>query len=260
MKDIYFNQINQKPGEAFESYFAALKYLAKISNFGVLHESLIRDCIVLGVQDNTTRKRLLQERKRTLKTSSDICTSDEATCTQMGAIAAPPEEINKLKTYRRNPAAFKQRHVLQKKLCPAWGKSCLKCRQMEHFAVKCRQTKVHHIDERYISDDSDSEVIQTTGDGHKTVFVKMKVTGKPIKFQIDCGSTVNILPRKFVRNIKIKQTELTLRMWNKSNLTTLGTCRQIIRNPANRERVTLFSLLLWDKICNQFLARELQNK
>ncbi|XP_041351092.1 uncharacterized protein LOC121370058 [Gigantopelta aegis] len=253
-----FNQRNQKIGETFDAYYASLKYLAKTCNCGDLHDSLIRDRIVLGIQDNTTRKRLLQERKLTLKTCSDICKSDEAASTQMGAIATPSlsEEIHKLQSRRTKPAQNKsrsaetrfsssenkklckfcgKRHVFQKKLCAAWGKSCSKCKQMNHFAVKCPQTKVHHIDDGSNTVESDCELIQSVGDSQKTVFAKMEIAGKPVKFQIDSGSSVNILPKKFVKNTKLRQTEMTLKMWNKSNLNPLGTCRTILKNPANRK-------------------------
>ena len=48
-------------------------------------DSLLRDKIVLGIQDSETRKRLLQERNLTLNMCMDICKSAEAAETHLKA-------------------------------------------------------------------------------------------------------------------------------------------------------------------------------
>jgi len=58
-----FNKRDQESGESVDSYVAALRTLAKKCNYGSLLDSLIRDRIVVGIRDNGTRKRLLQEPK-----------------------------------------------------------------------------------------------------------------------------------------------------------------------------------------------------
>ena len=76
-----FNKREQAPEESFDKYLAALRTMSKTCNFGDLHvqESLIRDRIVVGLRDNSVRKRLLQESKLTLKGTIDICKSSETT-------------------------------------------------------------------------------------------------------------------------------------------------------------------------------------
>ena len=59
--------------------------MAKTCNYGTLLDSLIRDRIVVGIRDNGTRKRLLQEVKLTLNKCIDICRSSEATAAQLQA-------------------------------------------------------------------------------------------------------------------------------------------------------------------------------
>ena len=57
----------QKHDESIDDYFASLKTLAKTCNFcECLKTSLLRDRIVLGVTDDSTRKQLSQEGKLTL--------------------------------------------------------------------------------------------------------------------------------------------------------------------------------------------------
>ena len=56
-----FNQRSQREGESVDFYITSLKSLAKSCNFcDCLQDSLLRDRIVLGIQSNTTRKRLLK--------------------------------------------------------------------------------------------------------------------------------------------------------------------------------------------------------
>ena len=83
-----FNRREQQEGENTDTYVTALRNLAKTCGFcDCLHDSLLRDRIVLGVQENATRKHLLQERKLTLSAAIDICKSRELTSTHMKALS-----------------------------------------------------------------------------------------------------------------------------------------------------------------------------
>ena len=51
-----FNTCNQKQSEAFPSYLATIKILAKKCEFGTLNDELIRDRIVCGIYSDRVRK------------------------------------------------------------------------------------------------------------------------------------------------------------------------------------------------------------
>ena len=70
------------------AYATALRTLAKACNFGQLENDLIRDRIVMGVRDESTRKKLLQVAKFTLSQSIDICRSYETTFKQLESLKA----------------------------------------------------------------------------------------------------------------------------------------------------------------------------
>jgi len=72
-----FNKREQEQGENIDIHVSALRTLAKTCNYGTLEENLIRDRIVIGVKDNVTRKKLLQESKLTLTRCLDMCRGNE---------------------------------------------------------------------------------------------------------------------------------------------------------------------------------------
>ena len=157
-----FNKREQFPDESFDTYLSALRSMSKSCNFGTLEESLIRDRIVVGIKENSVRKRLLQESKLTLKDTIDICKSSETTSKQLKAMNSDdvafvslcqhktyktPDKKKLFKPQSKDEKFKKQaipecsccglKHVRKKHLCPAWGKVCAKCHLKNHFASKC---------------------------------------------------------------------------------------------------------------------------
>lgn len=80
-----FNNRSQEPNESIDVYVAALISLAKTCD--CLSESLLRDRIVLRINNNNIRKRLLQERQLDLKKCIDLCRSTEAATSQIKSIS-----------------------------------------------------------------------------------------------------------------------------------------------------------------------------
>ena len=58
----------------------------------------------------------------------------------------------------------------------------------------------------------------------REIYAQMLTNEKPVKFHIDCGATVNVLPIKYV-NAKDRPSKRVLQMWNKTELKPEGTCR-----------------------------------
>ena len=278
-----FNSRNQEPSEGIDAYVSALRNLAKTCNFGSLHNSLVRDRIVFGVQSKHTRQKLLQERKLTLEKCIDICRSNEATSSQMKEIASGSnlEAVNKVEDPTRDKGRSwqcdrKQRndrneqsrdnttrvtktchfcgnkHEMNKKKCPAWGKQCQKCNGRNHFASVCKKDRrINHIMEDETDTDSDvefitsicleEEYISQVSDNEypKEIYAEMIINGSSLSFQVDCGASVNILPLKYVGDCAIKPSKKSLRMWNGTNVTPVGSTRVIVRNPKNHKRYSI---------------------
>ena len=93
------NATNNIQGESFDTYLTSLCSLVKTCNFGGLKNSLLRDRIVLGLSDNSTRKKLLAEPKLTLEKCINICRANESTTNRSRDITS--DEINVKQTTRR---------------------------------------------------------------------------------------------------------------------------------------------------------------
>ena len=106
-----FNSRDQEADESIDVYMAALRTLAQTCNLCLcLHDSVIRERIVLGVRSKQLRKRLLQERKLTLSKCIDICQSTEANSSQLQAISGTEtEDVNKKRQRNSRDKSHKNR-------------------------------------------------------------------------------------------------------------------------------------------------------
>ena len=264
-----FNKRDQKEGESFEAFHAAIRTLIKTCNFCEdCIDSILRDRIVIGIRDADTQTTLLKERKLTLKQTVDLCKAAENASYQGRALR--PEAVHKLSSTKpksskgkppghthgkgrpyvppRDPRDTGPReckycgriHMTKKELCPAWGKTCTSCKRDNHFAVKCtekRFRRVHLVDE--VEEGSDEEWINAVHTkGSTQLKCRMLVEGKEVIFQVDTGATLNLLPVKDVDNFNaaIAPTTRTLQMWNNSTEIPLGVSRISLRNPKNNKK------------------------
>lgn len=60
---------------------------------------------------------------------------------------------------------------------------------------------------------------------------------KRVEFQVDSGTSVNIIPAKFVECTEVKTTTKPLQMWNDTALKPQGSCGVIPRNSINEKKV-----------------------
>ena len=152
-------------------------------------------------------------------------------------------------------------HPLKKELCPAWQHKCDNCGKMNHFSVACRnqkankqQTKksVHNVEQDaqdFNDEDSDDYLFSVESvsalhakNSPKKIYANMRLRDETVKFQLDCGATVNILPADTYQQIfndprmeRLQPTQTTLVMFNKSELKPLGCIKVETLNPKNEQ-------------------------
>ena len=109
---------------------------------------------------NKLRERLLRETKLTLDKTDEICRASESTIAQMKLVEQPSGQINAVTSQSKKPEVpwRRKRHgdkhattecgrcgtlhdQTKRERCPAYGKTCLKCGKVSHFASKCRSKK-----------------------------------------------------------------------------------------------------------------------
>ena len=81
-----FNTRSQSESETIDEFYGALLALSKNCSFGDLASSLIKDRIIVEMQNNATRQKLLSEMGLTLEKCIEIARSYEATRIRMKAM------------------------------------------------------------------------------------------------------------------------------------------------------------------------------
>jgi hypothetical protein len=145
-----FNKRNQEEGECFELFYADLQRLIRTCNFcNDCQASLLKYRIVLGITDSSVQKDLLKIRRLTLEQTIDICKSSEQACSQNQTLRPDVNKIyrtkNKENQQLKNCKFCGNDHVWNKEKCPAFGKKCVKCEKLNHFASMCNFKKQSYI-------------------------------------------------------------------------------------------------------------------
>lgn len=146
-------------------------------------------------------------------------------------------------------------HPLKKELCPACQKRCQKCNGRNHFATVCKKGQargVHGLseqpeldgnerDDSYESSDYEFlaaiavepsiHAIEQTSGYAREIYTEMMINNKKIKFQIDCGASINIITKCHTTGRHVTPSNKTLKMWNGTEMKPLGTTRLKVTNP-----------------------------
>lgn len=154
-----FGNCKQDEGEPIDSFVTKLREKAASCEYGGLREELIRDRLVLGISDESVRRRLLREKDLTLTVAIDICRAAEMTDIKLKLITQdrPLESVHAATNRRQqrplqhtdkpnhmqrvvNDNACKYcggAHRRGRDACPAFGKTCRRCGTQNHFAKVC---------------------------------------------------------------------------------------------------------------------------
>ena len=145
---------NQSQDETFDKYVTELKILASTCNYGVLHDSLIRDRFICGINDSNLRERLLRVADLDLQKCLEICRAAELSKERIKTLETPSAsglEVHAVKHKTRHTSTKHansqststckycgRKHEYNKTKCPAFGKECRKCGKPNHFEGMCK--------------------------------------------------------------------------------------------------------------------------
>ena len=155
----YFFTYRQSEGQLFDAFVTELKKRSSQCEFATLQDSLIPDMIVVGVLSNSLRERLLRIDNLSLEDAIKLGQAAEATKKHAYELCRSQENqtIDALKVIGRNNSKLKipkpedNEYISQpfkycgtlhkRRKCPAFGKTCLKCNKLNHFASVCLSSK-----------------------------------------------------------------------------------------------------------------------
>ena len=242
-----FNTRVQGRQENVDQYLTELRLIARNCSFGDLEDQLIRDRLVCGTNSEEVRQRLLRVEELSLDKAVSICRAHEESKKSAQYLNdSGGAEVCDLKKKNgrsqknltnpqkaRDSADQPMRHSCNncgsqhpKKQCPAFGKQCRKCNKLNHFAKCCRSTrrKVESVaqSESNSQNNSQSDLMfvgaidhnSKTEIGTDECHTTLEVEGHSVKFKVDTGSQVNILPQSIYKqlNVAFKPTKSNTRL------------------------------------------------
>lgn len=234
----------QEPQEPFERFYADLRTLVTPCEFGDQEEKLLKVQIVLGINSKSVQERLLRE-DITLEKVISFCKSVELAEKNMQVIEQEKRQVNEMKkqtlqkqtsnvgnNFKKFSSNYRNRKICQRcgkshpnKECWAKGKTCNKCQKANHFANMCKtqenkqlNKKAHEVIEENIKDDLNVNTINYINGINcinKLEWYKyVKIKNKFIKFKLDSGAQVNIIPNYYVQKYKwnnlVKKVDMKL--------------------------------------------------
>lgn len=122
-----------------------------------------------------------------------------------------------------------------------------KYNQQRKQKQRIKSKHVHQLDDTSSSSSSDDEFVLSVGsDSENRHTDVMMLCNMNVEFQLDNGSTVNIMPQHLYEKLSggfdcnvLNSTEVTLRMYNKRRLKPLGTRRFSVRNVKTKRKYNL---------------------
>ncbi|UYV80311.1 hypothetical protein LAZ67_18002370 [Cordylochernes scorpioides] len=223
-----FNRRSQGETEPVEEFITNLYVLAETCSYGILKEEMIRDRLVVGVENFNLSEKLQLESELTLEKAIQIVRQSESVKNQQKEIRQDTENrnvdvINRkggrdgtifqktrmkgTKTYNsnfpKNPQGWSSNEKRKcfrcgyyqghsKEQCPAKDAICNKCRKKGHFAKVCHTKTVQEV-----SSSQNYAFIGIVGmqeNAEDKWCEVIKVNDQPIKFKIDTGAEVSVMP------------------------------------------------------------------
>ena len=211
-----FNRRIQEPGESVESFITAVHSLAEHCQFGILREELIRDRIVVGIQDAKLSESLQLDAELTLEKAMTRVRQSAAVKKQQSVLRGTEQVTGQVeaiqKRYVRGTKVMRKKEDTQPagcdrcgnerkhlwKDCPAREAECRRCHKRGHFAKKCRSTGgVHDITETQLGSEDEGDFAflgEMSSKGNSEWNELLYLNGEKTVFKLDTGAAVTAIP------------------------------------------------------------------
>lgn len=265
-----FYTCDQGTNESIDQWATRLRNLASTCNFGNSLDSMLRDRLVLGAVDKQATARLFREQDVDLNKAINQLRSSEVAKQQIKDVQgrssqdhiqytdtrdrkkkeARPSRANKVSDADAKECKFCNRiHVWGRARCPAFGKTCKRCNQENHFSSSsmCKERgkkkvtektnfiKKDNEDDWYSSEDSCFSIEHHVAHLKKgiqqptvdiTFYGEEGVKFQPMSCLLDTGTTCNVMSIddlcKLVGNPELKASKAKLHLYDGSYMLPLG--------------------------------------
>ena len=261
MQRFYFNSRVRQAGESVATYLASLRALAQHCKFEGTLEAMLRDRLVVGVDDIVLQRRLLAEPRLTLKKAMEIALAHETALKNAKAIQGAngnPQVVNQVTDVKSTTA------TATKPACYRCGKSnhkaqdcyykeavCSHCKKKGHLAKACRNrtstklptatTKKRQSQSTNFLDSTQDDVKEPSeyalftvntcrGSASNLFTLEVLINNQPVDMQIDTGAAVSIMSEATYKQIfahkrlspPIEPTSMQLSTYSGEKLQTMG--------------------------------------
>ena len=215
-----FNQRNQLPDKPADHFITEVHMLADNCEFRSMKEELIRDRLVVRIQDLALSERLQLESDLTLDKAKKLIRQQEAVKVQQEFLQNPKmkEEIpldavrqkpikRKLPTLQQTSArpsssnchrCYSGAHPRQS--CPARHATCFRCNRQGNFSLQCLSNTVAMItiqhEQPLVSQPQLEQFLDTVENGQNNFWeVQLSIGDKTTKFKVDTGAEVTVIAK-----------------------------------------------------------------
>ncbi|KAF2905470.1 hypothetical protein ILUMI_00703 [Ignelater luminosus] len=210
-------------------------------------DKALRDKILMGIRDPSTREALLRIDLLTLEKVITFCRTSEQSKQQSQQFQSDSHEINFIKKNKKgknmisnngdqkfvssnnkmNKNKFQCRrcgtlHGLRQ--CPTYGQICRKCGIKNHFAISCKVKNVKTI-ECNSNSSSTSDLFVNTIRVNNVHHKQNHAWDEIVIIKIDTRADVSIMPLKVDSQFKIRPTNYVLKAFEGSTLKPTGVVR-----------------------------------
>lgn len=234
-----FYSKDQQKNENFDHFLLELKTLSKTCEFAE-PEGMVRDRIVLGINDKQLQEKLLTFEELPLDKCVNLCRSHEITKSQVKILQEGAKEISidavKKRFGQKNDAKemekeeywcrrCRRKHEFKK--CPAYGKQCENCGELNHFKIACRVNGAKTEEVQVVQD----EVGEFFVGSSEEWTVNVEIGDMKIDFKIDTGAEVSILKKEDFKKVayktpqlkqKLQRTEIVLEAYGGAKIKPIG--------------------------------------
>lgn len=200
--------------------------MAEDCEYGALREELLRDRIVVGIKDSTLSRKMQMERRLDLAKAINMVRQAEdikrqqtvLTHANKAAVDAVHSNKGKKQAWKNKKQQAKQHKDKQEtqgaeESCQRFGKTpvhtkfhfpaknadCHNCGKRGHYGKVCKSTRrVSAV----LEDDTEEDIFLGTVDAGKQAWtVDIKIRDTNVKFKIDTGADVTLVPEQVYRQI-----------------------------------------------------------